>query len=135
MNATFQYKNLLLVDDEPSLVTVLKGFLEEEGYFVESAENGKMGLQRYQGARWDVVITDHAMPEMNGEEMAKQIKLREPNLPIILITGCREAITNPDQFDAILLKPFRFAALLTCLSNTLESNSRASSADGGRTPG
>jgi len=122
MNAPFAHKNVLLVDDEPSVVTVLKKFLERAGFHVESAENGKRGLERQQTGNWHVVITDRAMPEMDGEEMAKQIKMRDPNLPIILITGNREAVTRPDQYKAILIKPFRCDTLLNCLSNTLNGN-------------
>ena len=104
------------------MVTLLTQVLEEAGYSVEAAENGREGLDRHEAARWDAVIADRAMPEMSGEEMAQQIKMREPNLPIILITGCREAISRPEQYDAILIKPFRFDALLTCLSNALEGH-------------
>jgi len=115
-------KNVLLVEDDPALGAVLKQVLERADYVVESAENGRKGLERHQTAKWDVVISDRVMPEMSGEEMTKQIKMREPNLPIILITGCRESISQPEQYDAILIKPFRADALLTCLSNTLEGH-------------
>jgi DNA-binding NtrC family response regulator len=122
MKPNFATKNVLLVDDDPALITLLTEVLEAAGYFVESAGNGRKGLERQQARRWDVVISDRAMPEMSGEEMARRIKMRQPDLPIILITGCREAIRQPDQYDAILIKPFRFDALLTCVSNTIEGH-------------
>jgi len=128
MNPQFAPQYVLLVDDEPSLVAVLKQVLEDAGYFVGSAENGRKGLELHQAGNWDVVISDRAMPEMSGEEMTKQIKRRQPDLPVILMTGCREAIIQPEQYDAILIKPFRFDALLTCLSKTFEGHPIASSA-------
>jgi CheY-like chemotaxis protein len=120
MNSLCASKNVLLVDDDPLLVTVLTHILEGAGYGVTAAENGRHGLEQFRAAPCDVVIADRAMPELSGEEMAREIRTRKPALPIILITGCREAIAHPERYDAILIKPFRSDALLDCLSRLLD---------------
>jgi CheY-like chemotaxis protein len=120
MKIPFAPKNVLVVDDDPLVVTVLTHFLEEAGYAVTPAGNGREGLEQYRAGRCDVVITDRAMPEMSGEELAAELGLREPDLPIVLITGCREAIAYPDRYDAILIKPFRSDELLNCVAQLLE---------------
>ena len=117
---SFTSKTVLVVDDDPLLVTVLTHILEGAGYRVISAENGRRGLEAFRAApHCDVAIADRAMPEMSGEEMAIEIRKQEPDFPIILITGCREAIARPELYNAILIKPFQSDALLDCLAKLL----------------
>ena len=116
------FKQVLLVDDEVSLLRMLERVLRRAGYGVQCAENGREGLQYFQQAFWDVVIIDRSMPEMNGEELARVIKTSSPNVPLIMITGFRDAITHPLLFDFILAKPFHPADLLACLSRTLQKD-------------
>jgi len=113
-------KKVLLVDDETSLLQLLERILRNAGYHVQCAENGSAGWQYFRAAPWDVVIIDRAMPEMNGEELAREIKVSSPNVPLIMITGFLEAVSYPEVFDFVLTKPFRPLDLLACLSRTLQ---------------
>jgi DNA-binding response OmpR family regulator len=68
-------KRVLLIDDEPHAVEVLKAFLSKAGYVVETARNGEEGLQKQAEAAPDVIITDAQMPRLNGMQLCEQLRL------------------------------------------------------------
>ena len=103
---------VLVVDDEPTILMMLKKLLQPAGYEVQTAESGREGLRAFQQGTWDLVTVDRAMPEMNGEETATQMRNIAPEVPIILITGFPGAVVRPELFDAVLAKPFRSTELL-----------------------
>jgi CheY-like chemotaxis protein len=79
---------ILVVDDEPQVAETLRGILEFEGYQVETAENGRQALDRLtSGHRFDLVITDMKMPEMDGLELMRQVRKLRKNLPVIVLTA------------------------------------------------
>ena len=80
-------KNILLVDDEPSIRFLLRAVLEQAGYAVEVAEDGFIALRKMQQSAPDLVITDMRMPNMNGFELLSVIRTRFPELPTIAISG------------------------------------------------
>jgi len=80
-------KNILLVDDEPSIRFLLRAVLEQAGYAVEVAEDGFIALRKMQQSTPDLVITDMRMPNMNGFELLSVIRTRFPELPTIAISG------------------------------------------------
>ena len=65
--------HILIVDDEPNILTALRFLLEKEGYKVSQAENGKAAIVKYSEIRHDIVIMDVMMPEMDGFTAAKEI--------------------------------------------------------------
>jgi DNA-binding NtrC family response regulator len=79
---------ILLVEDEPHVAETLRDILVHEGFQVETAENGKKALGRLtRGHRFDLVITDMKMPEMDGLELLRQTQKLGKNLPVIVLTG------------------------------------------------
>ena len=108
-------KRMLLVEDDADLATILQQALEDANYSVAHACNGLEGLKRFGEEHWDAVVTDRSMPGMNGESMAEQIRGRQPDQTIILMTGLANAISHRELFDEILIKPFRISELLACL--------------------
>ena len=72
--------SVLVVDDEPSIHFVVEVFLREAGYFVGDAKDGVAGLRMFKERPWDLVITDGAMPEMRGEQLAEEIRKLSPCL-------------------------------------------------------
>jgi DNA-binding response OmpR family regulator len=122
------HKSVLLIDDELSLLFILERVLRGAGHSVECAENGKRGLERFHEGSWDAVILDRAMPEMNGEEVAKAIKSTSPNVPLVMITGFPAAVTRPELFDSVLGKPFRPNELLSCLDQVWQRRTAVLSA-------
>jgi DNA-binding NtrC family response regulator len=79
---------ILVVDDEPQVADTLRDLLEYEGFKVETAENGRQALDRLtSGHRFDLVITDMKMPEMDGLELLKRVQKLRKNLPVIVLTA------------------------------------------------
>lgn len=78
---------ILVVDDEADLRDILKIYLEELGYTVETAANGREGLERFRDGRPPIVMTDIKMPGMDGIELLQRIKDEDPDTEVIMITG------------------------------------------------
>ena len=101
--------HILVVDDEPALCEVLKAELNSDGHLVETATNGIGALTRLMTGRFDLVITDLAMPKMNGEQLAAAVYKSIPNLPVILMTGFGDILKAdgkmPPHIRALLCKP------------------------------
>src|ERR1700686_4751661 len=98
---------VLAVDNEPAILFVLKRILQPAGYQVQTAQSGREGLNAFHQGKWDLITVDRSMPEMNGEEVAREMRKLAPKVPIILITGFPDAVVRRELFDAVLAKPFR----------------------------
>ena len=85
-------KKIVICDDEPHVLRVLKRSLEKEGYGVAAYPNGEFALQHIRQEQPDVLITDIQMPRMTGEELCKQIQLEFPdrNFLIFVLTSRTE---------------------------------------------
>src|SRR5438270_4230492 len=79
--------SILIIDDEMSIRESLETLLGMEGYNVETAEAGEEGLSRLASAPVDLVLLDFALPGRNGLEILEEIRERDPNLPVIMITA------------------------------------------------
>ena len=92
-------KVLLVVDDEPSVLTVMKLALEKSGFRVVVADNGAEALAKFEAMQDQirVVITDMAMPGMNGLDLIRSIRKFGTAVDIVATTG----MTTPDQMKAI----------------------------------
>ena len=117
---------VLLVDDDSIVLDTLCQILEGAGYEVQAANGGAMGLEFYQGQRPDVVITDVIMPEMDGIEFIQNLRLIDPLVKVIAISGGSgkgyfenlEAVRRLMPV-AILPKPFAKATLLSLIEKCL----------------
>jgi len=107
--------NLLLVEDEPNVVSVISRGLTEEGFTVSVAPDGLIGKQLALENEFDLIILDIMLPGINGLELCKIIKAEKPNVPIIMLTalGTTENVVNglDNGADDYLIKPFKFAEL------------------------
>lgn len=115
-------KSVLLVDDEPNILKMLSLVLTKAGFDVRCVESGFEGLRFFHLRLWDAVITDRAMPGVNGEEMAARMREHQPNIPILMLTGMPGALQHPELFDAVLPKPFLASELLDRLTQMLRIN-------------
>jgi CheY-like chemotaxis protein len=79
--------NILLIDDEPLVCEALQLTLERAGHAVSTASNGQEGLDQWQGAKFDLVITDILMPEKEGIELIHELRQIDPAVRIIAVTG------------------------------------------------
>ena len=105
---------ILLVEDEPLVRDVIEAYLTEDAHRVESAVNGREGLEKFQAGEFDLVLTDRAMPEMNGDKLALEIKKLSPNVPVVLLTGYSDMSGKngaPPGVDLVIAKPFTMNSL------------------------
>lgn len=100
---------ILIIEDEPELVKVLRSYLEQSGFTVLSAGRGDTGLSLYDQKRPDLVILDLNLPGMDGLDVAREIR-RKANTPIIMLTA---RVEETDQLiglelgaDDYIPKPF-----------------------------
>lgn len=80
-------EKILLVEDNETLGYILKEYLEMKGFDVDLAIDGTQGLRRFQKSPFDLCILDVMMPEMDGFELAKEIKTISMDMPIIFLTA------------------------------------------------
>ena len=80
-------KRILLVDDEPDFVELIKYRLEVNDYQVETAGNGKAALDMLGKGRFDAVLLDILMPELDGLEVLKTIRKTDKELPVFMLTA------------------------------------------------
>ncbi|WP_316821578.1 response regulator transcription factor [Pedobacter gandavensis] len=107
--------NLLLVEDEPNVVSVVSRGLIDEGFNVSIAPDGVIGEMMAMKNHFDLIILDIMLPGINGLELCKIIKKNKPTVPIIMLTalGTTENVVNglDNGADDYLIKPFQFAEL------------------------
>ena len=108
---------LLCIDDNEDVLECEKSFLETFGYTVLTAASGGKGLELASKYSVDVVILDYFMPEMNGQEVALEMRRLKPLAPIILLTG---AVDIPEQtlnlVDALIAKDRLASQLLPAIA-------------------
>ncbi len=111
---------ILVVEDEPLVREVLSVYLEEDRHHVTLAANGREGYEKFQAGEFDVVLTDRAMPEMSGDELALAIRKLKPRQPVVLLTGFGDLMARtgekPPGVDIVVSKPFTLAALRNALA-------------------
>ena len=115
---------VLIVDDEFGLADIISYLLASQGYEVEIAINGQLGLEALAKRPADLVLVDVMMPIMGGPEMVRQMKA-DPALaaiPVIMMSGLPEAIPRGADAlqDAALTKPFPMKRLLAAVSELLK---------------
>ena len=106
---------VLVVDDDHRSVDLLSEYLARDGHTVETSRNGREALEKFSQGEIDMVITDRAMPEMGGDELAIAIKGVAAGTPVIMVTGISEDITTPGErsigIDFFVTKPISITAL------------------------
>ena len=117
---SFPQRRILVVDDEPFVCDAVKMMLAFDGHSVETASSGKAALDLFEKTKFDLVITDFAMPAMKGDELALAIKKRDPQQPVVMITAYAEMLqssgTQLPGVDFIISKPFLLENLREAIS-------------------
>jgi PAS domain S-box-containing protein len=115
---------ILLVEDEVNVRTVVTHQLSSEGHTVDSASNGRDGLDKFMSGWFDLVITDRAMPEMGGDQLAAAVIGIAPQKPIIMLTGFGDLMTakgeKPVGVKAVVSKPVTLDALRQAIIQATE---------------
>jgi len=107
---------VLIVEDEEKLLDVIGRGLKAEGFAVDSACNGRYGLELATSYDYDVIILDIMLPELSGTELLKTLRQKNIQAPIIMLTA-KDAIADKIKHleagaDDYLTKPFAFSELL-----------------------
>ena len=108
------------MDDEPFVCDAVKMMLSFDGHSVQTASSGQDALALFEKSKFDVVITDFAMPAMKGDELALAIKARDPEQPVVMITAYAEMLQSSGRqlpgVDFMISKPFLLENLREAIS-------------------
>lgn len=115
---------ILVVDDDAVIRTYFYEILRHQGYEVETASNGQMGLDRLKGEPFNTVICDYRLPDMEADHFLREAKPTHPDLPVIIITGYSslETAVNLMKLGAFnyLIKPVMAEQLLSEVTSALD---------------
>jgi CheY-like chemotaxis protein len=124
-------RKILVVDDEPYVCDAVRMMLAFDGHQVETAASGKDALAIFSPGKYDLVITDYAMPGMKGDELAAAIKSRAPNQSVVMITAYAEMLKSSDNplpgVDFLVSKPFLLENLREAVQKTTAAKPGATS--------
>ncbi|MFW6324555.1 MAG: response regulator [Desulfovibrionales bacterium] len=108
------------MDDEPLLCAIFQEMLQEEGFDVLIANNGKIGLEVLESSNVDCILVDLDMPVMSGNEFILHYQANGGTCPIIILSGKRVPEENiQGKVVEILNKPFSFTTLLESINTAL----------------
>jgi two-component system copper resistance phosphate regulon response regulator CusR len=124
----FTIVRILLIEDETKTSQVLKQGLEENGFLVELAFDGKVGLSKALASPYDIIITDIVLPFLSGHDFCKTIRKAGIETPVLMLT----ALSSTDDVvfgfesgaDDYLVKPFSFKELLARIRALLKRTSQ-----------
>jgi len=112
---------VLIVDDEPTVLEVLVTMLSEAGWQVDAAPNGRRALGLVDANQYEVVLSDIDMPGINGVQLLREIRARDLDVPVLLITGHPRVDTAVEALEhgalRYLQKPVRERDLLSTVEN------------------
>jgi DNA-binding NtrC family response regulator len=115
---------ILIVDDDTSIRKVLKAILDEKGYIVDTAENGKQAIKKSQKKFYNLALIDIRLPDMEGTELLSKLKTNKPKMRKIIITGypsLRNAIEALNKgADAYIIKPLDIDKTLATIKEQLQ---------------
>ena len=118
-------QRVLVVDDDRSVRELTAELLQEHGHHVSQRENGWAALDALEGAAFDLLVVDYAMPAMNGAEVARRARARHAGLPIVLVTGYISGRLDELPEGVVLLKkPFRRQELAAAIEQALADAAR-----------
>ena len=112
--------SILVIDDEKTVLDMVKQILIKFGYDVETAESGQEGLDKFEQGSYDLVITDILMPEFDGNYVARQIRdSAKKDTPIIGISAT-PWLPDKEHFTRILSKPFPVESLVENVKSCIQ---------------
>lgn len=110
-------KSILVTDDDPGILEMLVDFLGGHGYEVLCADSGDAALRQIKEHPVDMVISDVNMPQMDGLKLCRRVREKDPNIPIIIMSGSAPTEQYRDLYETIgasdcITKPFPLPDLL-----------------------
>jgi CheY-like chemotaxis protein len=121
-------RRILVVDDESLVCHTVTILLKVDGHTVTTASSGDEALKIFEAGKFDIVVTDYAMPSMTGADLAAVIKRRSPTQPVVLLTAYAERLRNQPEVlahvDFIIEKPLSIESIRRAI-NTFGSAPKA----------
>ena len=109
-------RNILIVEDEQKIADTLKLGLTENGYHVDVAYDGTIGLKLFEAYPFNLVVLDINLPGINGYELCRRIRAKNAHVPVILLTALSSLDDKIEGYDSgaddYIIKPFEFKELL-----------------------
>jgi CheY-like chemotaxis protein len=116
---------VLIIDDEPLVRSHLRRVLELRGFAVRDAANGRLGLAELATQAIDLVLLDLSMPDMDGVELARQLRAAGNCVPVVLCSGnldqAAERGLEPGMVQSVLQKPFSMDELLAAIDRARQA--------------
>ncbi len=112
---------ILVMEDEDAIAALLRTLLEEEGYTVMLAPNGREGLRLLREERVDLVMSDTMMPQVDGREVARAMRADAAydGIPLVLMSSAGARIVTGVPYTAFLTKPFELDTLFARVARLL----------------
>ena len=130
-------KRILIVEDDSRIAQNISKGLREKGFDTEVAYDGLIGSKIASANHFDLIILDINLPSMNGYEVCKHIRQRNPNVPVLMLTALGEADDKIEGFnvgaDDYIVKPFDFRELLARVNVFLKRSHSDTEPAGGNT--
>lgn len=129
-------KRILVIDDEPTALDLLRRILEMKGYEVAVATNGQEGVESFQQHPCDLVITDMVMPIKDGLQTILDLRMEAPELPVVAISG--GGTISKERYLAVagyldrvitIAKPFAIEQIIEAVEKLLQDQMLDSSDD------
>lgn len=118
--------NILVMEDERSVAKGLEMILSEEGYMVDLADTGKLAMEAFKQKRFDLLVADLRLPDIDGMEVIKQVKAAKPETEVIVITGygtTAKAVTAMKLgVHDFLPKPFTADQIMKAIDEALKKH-------------
>lgn len=126
--------NLLVVDDEPITLSIIRGGLEPQGYVVHCVQSGHEAVVALQNNPVDLAILDYSLPDMCGADLYQQLRVVRPDLPVVFLTAHSNLETAVSLMKSgvrdYLTKPFSLQELAERIQSTLEESAALGKAPG-----
>jgi two-component system, OmpR family, copper resistance phosphate regulon response regulator CusR len=120
---------ILVIEDEPRILSFLARGLEAEGFAVDGAGDGRSGLERAAHERYDLVVLDLLLPRLDGLSVLRELQRRRPELPVVIVSARSDLQTKLRGFGLgacdYVPKPFAFDELLARVRAQLRRNGGA----------
>jgi DNA-binding response OmpR family regulator len=120
------FPNILVMEDELSVAKGLEMILSEEGYKVDLADTGRLAMEAFSQKRFDLLVADLRLPDIDGMEVIKQIKEKKPETEVIVITGYGTTATAVEAMKLgvhdFLPKPFTEDQIMSAIDEALKKH-------------
>lgn len=117
-------EKILVVDDEEAIREVVSTLLSAQGYECTTSSNGRLALETFRKGSYDLVLSDIVMPEMDGLKLLSELRLEDPDVPVIMVTAMHDIAIALEAIRAgaydYILKPFEKDQLHLSVRRALE---------------